>query len=65
MEVTSRRAFGSILYQLQKLVFVMNSMLDFEVDKPSKFCIKTSNAAEYIESDVKNILAPIIDDLII
>ena len=65
MEVTSRRAFGAIIYYLQKLVFAMNSMLDFEVDKPSKFCIKTSNAAEYIESDVQKILAPRIDDLII
>ena len=29
-------------------------MLGFEVDKPSKILIKTSNTIEYIESDIQN-----------
>ena len=40
-------------------------MLSYEVDKPSKFLIKISNATEYIEFDIHNIEAPRIDDLII
>ena len=40
-------------------------VLGFEVDKPSKFFIKTSNVAEYIEWNIQNIEAPIIDDPII
>ena len=40
-------------------------LLDFEVDKRSKFFIKTSNTIEYIESDVQNIEASSIDDPII
>ena len=36
-----------------------------EVDKISKILIKTSNAADYIESDTQNIKAPRIDDPII
>ena len=43
----------------------MNFLLDFEVDKPSKILIKTSNVAEYIESDSQNIDALITDDPII
>ena len=43
----------------------MNFLLDFEVDKPSKILIKTSNVAEYIESDIQNIDALITDDPII
>ena len=39
-------------------------MLGFEVDKPSKILIKTSNAAQYIEFDTQNIEVSIIDDLI-
>ena len=30
----------------------MQKMLGFEVDKPSKILIKTSSAAEYIESNI-------------
>ena len=37
-------------------------LLCFEVDKPSKILIKTSNAAEYIESNIQNIEALRIDD---
>ena len=33
-------------------------LLGFEVDKPSKFFIKISNAMESIESDIQNIKAP-------
>ena len=36
-----------------------------EVNKPSKYLTKTSNGVEYIESDIQNIEAPIIDDPII
>ena len=39
-------------------------MLGFEVDKPSEFLIKISNAEKYIESDVQNIVAQKPDDLI-
>ena len=42
------------------------TLLGSEADKPSKiFCIKTLNAAEYIESDIQNIEAPRTDDPII
>ena len=53
-------AMGS---QLDKkyLFFVLGS----EVDKPSKNFIKTLNALEYLESDIQNIEAPKIDDLIL
>ena len=44
---------------------MMVFMLGFDVDKLSKFFIKTSNAAEYIELDIQNIKAPRIDDPII
>ena len=37
-------------------------MLGSEVYKLSKILIKTSNRAEYIESDIQNIEAPRIDD---
>ena len=40
-------------------------LLGSQVDKPSKFLIKTSNAREYLKSDIQNIEAPIIDDPII
>ena len=40
-------------------------LLGFEVDKPSKFSIKTLSAMEYIESDIQNIEAPRTDDHII
>ena len=40
-------------------------LLSFEVNKPSKILIKTSNAKEYIDSDIQNIKVPKIDDLII
>ena len=40
-------------------------VLGFKVDKPSEFLIKTSNALEYIELNIKSIEAPIIDDFII
>ena len=36
--------------------------MGFEVNKPSECLIKTSNAGEYIESDVQNIEAPRTDD---
>ena len=36
-----------------------------EVDELSKILIKTSNTAEFIESDVQNIEAPRTDDHII
>ena len=40
-------------------------MLGYEVDKPSKFLIKTLNATEYIESDIQKIEIPRINDHII
>ena len=40
-------------------------MLGFEVHKPSKILIKTSNVMEHIESDVQNIEALRTDDPII
>ena len=39
--------------------------LRFEVDKPSNFFIKTLNAPEYIESDIRNTEPLRIDDPII
>ena len=39
--------------------------MGFEVNKPLKISIKTSNVAEYIESDIQSIDAPRIDDRII
>ena len=36
----------------------MNGMLGSKVDKLSKNFIKTSNAKEYIESDIQNIESP-------
>ena len=35
-----------------------------EIDKLSKILIKTSNAAEFIESDIQNVEAPIDDPII-
>ena len=49
-------SYGSLYYSF---------LLGFEVDKPSEILIKTLNAREYIESDIQNIEAPRIDDLII
>ena len=43
----------------------MRIFLCFEVDKPSEIFIKTSNATEYIKSDIQNIKAPRKDDPII
>ena len=43
----------------------MYPMLGFEVNKLSKILIKTFNVVEYIESDIQNIRAPRIDDIII
>ena len=43
----------------------MYILLGSEVDKLSEILIKTSNAMEYIKSDIQNIEAPIIDDPII
>ena len=40
-------------------------LLSFEVNKPSKILIKTSNAAKYIESDIQNIEVPRTDDPIL
>ena len=40
-------------------------LLGSEVDKPSKFFIRTLNGAEYIELDITKIEALRIDDLII
>ena len=40
-------------------------MLGSEVNKPSKFLIKTSNTTKYIESDVQNIEVPRTNDPII
>ena len=40
-------------------------MMGFEVDNFLKNFIKTSNAAEFIESDIQNIEAPSTDDPII
>ena len=40
-------------------------VLGYEVDRPSEFFIKTSNAMEYTELDIQNIEAPITNDLII
>ena len=40
-------------------------LLGSEVDNFMKFLIKTSNAIEFIESDIQNIEAPRIDDPII
>ena len=37
----------------------------YEVNKLSKFSIKTLNAVEYIELDIQNNEALVIDDLII
>ena len=36
-----------------------------EVDNFPKFCIKKSNAVEFIKSDIQNIESPRIDDPII
>ena len=33
----------------------MAKVMGFEVNKPSEFFLKTSNAMEYIESDIQNI----------
>ena len=41
------------------------SLLGSKVDKLSNIFIKTSNAMEYIESDIQNIEAPRVDDPII
>ena len=43
----------------------MKKFLGFEVNKPSEILIKTSNEAEYIQSDVQNIKAPRSDNPII
>ena len=43
----------------------MQSLLGSMVDKISEILIKTSNVAEYIESDIQNIEAPRTDDPII
>ena len=43
----------------------MTLILGFEVDKPSKFFIKTLNTMKYIELNIKNMEAPRIDDPII
>ena len=43
----------------------MQKLLGSDVDKLSKILIKTSNAAEFIESDIQNIEAPRTDDPII
>ena len=40
-------------------------LMGSEVDKPSKFLIKVTNASDDIESDIQNIEAPRVDDLII
>ena len=40
-------------------------LFGYEVNKPSKIVIKTSNATEYIELDIQIIKAPRIDDPII
>ena len=45
--------------------YQMKRLMGYEVDKPSKFLTKTSNAAEYIESDIQNIKAPRPNDTII
>ena len=42
-----------------------NFLIGFEVDKPSKIFIKTSNVIEYVELDFQNIKALRTDDLII
>ena len=47
------------------LELAMYLLLCSDVDKPREILIKTSNAAEYIESDIQNIEAPLIDDPII
>ena len=39
--------------------------MGFEVNKSLKNLLKTSNIMEYIELDIQNIEAPIIDDHII
>ena len=51
--------FYTIVSKLRNLVF------GSKVDKPSKFFIKKSIAAEYIESNIQNIEAPRTDDLTI
>ena len=40
-------------------------LLKIEINKPSKILIKASNAKKYIELDIQNINALIIDDPII
>ena len=40
-------------------------LLGYDIDKLSKSLIKTSNAMEYIESDIENIEATRMDDPII
>ena len=43
----------------------MGTLMGSEVDKPSKFLIKTLNAAEYIESDIQKNEVPRTGDHII
>ena len=43
----------------------MKSLLCSKVDKPFNFFIKTSNAMEFIESDIQNIEVPRTYDLVI
>ena len=43
----------------------MLALMDYAVDKLSKILIKTSNATEYIESDIHNNETPRLDDSII
>ena len=57
--------FVTIVFLLYINFENMKFFLGYEVDKLSKILIKTSNAAEYIESDVQNIEATRIDDHII
>ena len=49
----------------QRFLTLESLLLGFEVDNFMKFFIKTSNAVEFIESDIQIIEAPRIDDPIV
>ena len=53
-------SFSPYLYTYGMYIF-----LGFEVDKPSKIFIKTSNPIKYTESDIQNSESLRIDDSII
>ena len=52
-------------WTLPLLCYFWCFVLGFEIEKLSKILIKTSNIAEYIESDIQNIKTPRTDDPII